>query len=187
MCILFFLLALSRGLHTRAETEVPTSWQLAGGKTDAHATALLPLNMQRSTTVYSAMFQLGSGAGGDSEVIRSLVSPDPRPDTEPSVLTATNANYREFLTSVWNYSRVLKQFGPLRPQATDGRAAKHAARHLRGTNRASSADGSGRATIAERLTVLFSTLTYQVLPKALAHMYLFFNQATVTLNSPLYL
>ena len=75
-----FLFALSYGATAPPETDQTTLLLLDSENADAPFT---PLNMFGSTAVFPAMFQLGSGAGGDSEVIRSLVSLDPRPDTSP--------------------------------------------------------------------------------------------------------
>jgi hypothetical protein len=108
------------------------------------AASFTPPYMFGSTAVFPAMFQLGSGAGGDSEVIRSLVSLDPRPDTEPSVLQATKLVRSKFLSSVWNVSRELTQLDKPRPPAS---------RRMQ----SSSTDGGGRTTIAEKLTVCLAT------------------------------
>ena len=143
-----FLFALSYGATAPPETDQTTLLLL---DSENAAASFTPPYMFGSTAVFPAMFQLGSGAGGDSEVIRSLVSLDPRPDTEPSVLQAAKRVRSKFLSSVWNVSRGLTQLDAPRPPAP---------RRLQ----SSSTDGGGRTTIAEKLTVLLSHVTHHFTP-----------------------
>ena len=71
-----FLFALSYGATAPATTDQTTLLLL---DSENAAASFTPPYMFGSTAVFPAMFQLGSGAGGDSEVICSLVSLDPLP------------------------------------------------------------------------------------------------------------
>jgi hypothetical protein len=143
-----FLFALSYGATAPPTTDQTTLLLL---DSENAAASFTPPYMFGSTAVFPAMFQLGSGAGGDSEVIRSLVSLDPRPDTEPSVQQAAERVRSKFLSSIRNDSREPAQLDKPRPPAS---------RRMQ----SSSTDGGGRTTIAEKLTVLLSHLTHHFTP-----------------------